>query len=100
MRDQLESKYRCRYSVLLELSYFDPVRMLVIDPMHNLFMGSAKHIVKKVWSSNNVLDLSDKKICDKIQSTIDSIQVPTDTGRIPRKIETGFSGLTADQYKN
>ena len=63
MRDQLESKYGCRYSVLLELSYFDPVRMLVIDPMHNLFMGSAKHIVKKVWSTNNVLDLSDKKVC-------------------------------------
>lgn len=100
MRDQLESKYGCRYSVLLELSYFDPVRMLVIDPMHNLFMGSAKHIVKKVWSSNNVLDLSNNKVCEKIQSTIDSIQVPTDTGRIPRKIETRFSGLTADQYKN
>ena len=100
MRDQLESKYGCRYSVLLELSYFDPVRMLVIDPMHNLFMGSAKHIVKKVWSTNNVLDLSDKKVCEKIQSTIDSIRVPTDIGRITRKIETVFSGLTADQYKN
>ena len=41
-----------------------------------------------------------KKVCEKIQSTIDSIRVPTDIGRIPRKIETGFSGLTADQYKN
>ena len=26
--------------------------------------------------------------------------VPTDIGRIPRKIETGFSGFTADQFKN
>ena len=24
----------CRYSILLELSYFDPVRKLIIDPMH------------------------------------------------------------------
>lgn len=28
------------------------------------------------------------------------MQVPLDIGRIPRKIETGFSGCTADQYKN
>ena len=41
-----------------------------------------------------------KKSVEKIQSTIDSIRVPTDIGRITRKIETVFSGLTADQYKN
>ena len=31
------SQLGCRYSVLLDLSYFDPCRMLVIDPMRNLF---------------------------------------------------------------
>ena len=39
-----ESLHGCRYSELLRLSYFDPVRMLIIDPMHNLFLGSAKSI--------------------------------------------------------
>ena len=43
-RNCLESKYGCRYSVLLKLPYFDPTRMLIVDPMHNLFLGSAKHI--------------------------------------------------------
>ena len=32
-----ESDLGCRYSPLLKLPYFDAPRMLVIDPMHNLF---------------------------------------------------------------
>ena len=38
-----ESRLGCRYSVLLKLPYFNPIRMLAIDPMHNLFLGTAKH---------------------------------------------------------
>ena len=33
-----ESEFGCRYSILLKLPYFDPPRMLVVDPMHNLFL--------------------------------------------------------------
>ena len=39
-QERLESQFGCRYSVLLDLPYFDPIRMLLIDPMHNLFMGT------------------------------------------------------------
>lgn len=35
-----------------------------------------------------------------IQDHINSMHVPPDIGRIPRKINTGFSGCTTDQYKN
>ena len=45
-----ESELGCRYSSLLDLPYFDPPTMLVIDPMHNLFMGLAKHFIKKSFS--------------------------------------------------
>jgi hypothetical protein len=38
-----ESRLGCRYSVLLELPYFHPIEMLLIDPMHNLFLGTTKH---------------------------------------------------------
>lgn len=38
-REQLESKYGTRYSVLLQLDYFDIIKMVTIDPMHNLFIG-------------------------------------------------------------
>lgn len=35
-----------------------------------------------------------------IQEFIDGILVPSDIGRIPSKIASGFSGFTADQFKN
>ena len=41
-----ESESGCRYSVLLKLLYFNAPRMLIVDPMHNLFLRSAKHFLK------------------------------------------------------
>ena len=35
-----------------------------------------------------------------IQKTVDSITVPDGIGRIPLKIQSGFSRLTAEQLKN
>ena len=48
----------------------------------------------------NVLDISVRRLCEKVQNTMNSIHAPVDIGRIPIKIETGFSGFTADQFKN
>ena len=39
-RTKKESEFGCWYSCLLQLPYFDPVRMLTIDPMHNLYLHS------------------------------------------------------------
>ena len=97
-RNKLESEHGCRYSVLLELPYFDPTRMLIIDPMHNLFLGTAKRI-KNIWMNDNNPLFTSTEI-QTIQDRVNSMNVPSDIGRIPRKIETKFSGLTADQYKN
>ena len=35
-----QSKYGVRYSVLLELSYFNPIQYTVIDVMHNMYLGT------------------------------------------------------------
>ena len=43
-RQQKESQLGCRYSCFLQLPYFDAVCMLIIDPMHNLYLGTAKYI--------------------------------------------------------
>ena len=91
-----ESKIGSRYSVLLDLPYFDPVRMHVIDVMHNMFLGTMKHMVK-IWIRDGVLLSSH---FEKIQECVDSINVPADVGRIPRKIQSGFSAFKADQCKN
>ena len=47
-RAHVERTYGCRYSVLLELPYYDAIRMCVVDPMHNLLLGTAHHVVS-VW---------------------------------------------------
>ena len=41
--EDAESNAGCRYSELMQLPCFDAPKMLVIDPMHNLFLGSVKY---------------------------------------------------------
>ena len=91
-----ESKFGCQYPVLLRLPYFDAPRMLIVDPMHNLFLGSGKHLLKAVWLEREVISSGD---CAVIQD-VDRFVVPSDIGCIPRKIFSGFASFTADQFKN
>ena len=48
---KLESSYGTRFSVLAFLLHFDTIRMIIIDPMHNLFFGSVKNLKKQIVSS-------------------------------------------------
>ena len=95
-QNNLESSEGCRYSSLLELPYFDAPRMLAIDPMHNVFLGSGKHMLQ-LWLNFGIIKSTHFAI---LRDAVDRIVVPSDVGRIPRKIVTGFSGFTADQLKN
>ena len=72
--------------------------MLIIDPMHNLYLGTAKRL-KNIWLSDDKSLITSTQI-QTIQDRVNNINVPADLGRIPRKIETKFSSFTADQYKN
>lgn len=92
-----ESELGCRYSSLLELPYFDPPAMLVIDPMHNLFLGVAKHFCKKIMIGMNILKDEDFSV---LQNCMDKILCPANIGRIPHKICSSFRIFTANQYKN
>lgn len=86
----------CRYSVLLDLPYFDPVRMLLIDPMHNLFLGSAKHLTLDILIRRGILSKED---LDKIEQRLKNTEVPIGLGRLPTRIDAG-KFLTAEQWKN
>ena len=90
----MESQTGIRYSILIKLPYFDPIRFTVIDPIHNLFLGTAKQVMKKIWIEN---DLLTKEV---IQARVDSMSTPSGIGRIPRKISSSFSSFTAEQWKN
>ena len=54
-RQKMESHYGCKYSALLKLPYFDPICMVSLDPMHNLFLGTAKYVMKNIWIKENIL---------------------------------------------
>ena len=90
------SKLGVRYSLLLELPYFDPIRFHVIDPMHNLLLGTAKHMMR-IWTKHGILDYHHFEI---IEDRVKCITTPKDVGRMPLKISSSFSGFTADQWRN
>ena len=74
----IESRTGYRYTELLKLPYFSPTRMLAVDPMHNLFLGSGKHILKDIWIDRCILPESK---FDLIQCRIDKIVAPPDIQR-------------------
>lgn len=92
----LEKMYGARYSVLFELPYYDCIRFVVIDVMHNLFLGTAKHVLN-IWKEKKLLDTKD---FEEIQKRVSAFNVPQDIGCIPYKIDSGMAGMTADQWKN
>lgn len=77
--EKRQREHGARYSELHRLPYYDPVRMHTIDPMHNLYLGTAKHVFK-TWIEIGVLT-SDKLEC--IDNKMKKVKVPTDVGRIP-----------------
>lgn len=86
----------CRWSELFLLGYFDPIEHHAVDVMHCIFLGIAKTMTKFYLTSG----LVKKEDFHKLQSKIDSIRVPSTVGRIPRKIASGFTSFTSDQWKN
>ncbi|EXX52546.1 hypothetical protein RirG_252060 [Rhizophagus irregularis DAOM 197198w] len=46
-----------RWSELLCLPYMDPIRFAVVDPMHCLFLGVAKWIIKSIFINQNKLNM-------------------------------------------
>ena len=55
-RSKKELELGCRYSVLLDLSYYRPIEILLIDGTHNLYLGTAKHFARDIWMRKNYLD--------------------------------------------
>lgn len=93
-RERKESELGCRYSCLLQLPYFDAVRMLIIDPMHNLYLGTAKNIFR-IWRNSGIIDEHDLRV---INGRISELNIPSSVrfSRLPSSI--GSSNLTAEQW--
>ncbi|KAI0363205.1 hypothetical protein BV20DRAFT_906696, partial [Pilatotrama ljubarskyi] len=55
-----------RWSVLLELPYWDPVRYTVIDSMHNHYLGLLKHHCRTLWGMSAVAEDVDEDLMDAV----------------------------------
>jgi len=97
IRNQILNEHGIRWTPLIRLPYMDIQRFIVIDPMHNLYLGTAKRMMKE-WTSGDqpLISIHDLK---KIQDIIDATPPTSDIGRIPLKIASRFAGFTADQWK-
>lgn len=94
-KEAFEKKHGVRVSCLLDLDYFDPVRMTPIDPMHNLFLGTAKQMIS-VWKTKLILNENDLL---KIQEKIGNFFCPSDVGKLPQKmhVEHYFNSVKNQQ---
>ena len=90
------SKYGVQYSTLLLLPYFDPVRFTIVDVMHNLFLGTGKHMFK-LWLS---LDLLTKENLSEMEEMISTFCVPNYIGKLPINISSNYDGYTAAQWQS
>ena len=90
------SRIGSRYSAITHLPYYDAVHFTLIDPMHNLFLGTAKHVLN-TWVNEGILSSQEQTT---LQARVDKVRPPTDNGRLPSKIANGFAGFTADQWKH
>ena len=97
-KDRIESQYGSRFTALMLLEYFDCVRFHIVDPMHNLFLGTAKHIMKNIWL-DDMEPIIPKRFHVMMQEKVDRCESPSSMGRIPHKIASSFSSFTADQWK-
>ncbi|KJA21043.1 hypothetical protein HYPSUDRAFT_1089591 [Hypholoma sublateritium FD-334 SS-4] len=86
-----------RYAELSRLPYFDICQMIVIDPMHNLFLGLVKTHFYHIWVQNNILRRT--KELRLLHLLIAKIEMPKKLGRLPAMIgEPAGGSLTADQW--
>ena len=95
---KIERDSGVRYSVLNELPYFDPPRMCIVDLMHNLLLGTSKHMME-IWKQQGLIGDKEYSI---IHGRLATFTTPNDVGRLPSraKILSGFAGFMAEEWKN
>ncbi|KAF8598795.1 hypothetical protein BDV93DRAFT_609613 [Ceratobasidium sp. AG-I] len=89
-----------RHTALLQLPYWDGARMVVVDPMHCLFLGITKWQIQKIWTAFQHMREGDKLKLGMLNDIISSAKLPDFLGRPPPHTGTKKGGsLTADQLR-
>jgi len=80
------------FTELMHLKYFDCIQFTIIDPMHNLFLGTAKCVLQNGWLENNLISKKELEII--IEERVSRCISPINIGRIPQN-----ASLAADEWK-
>ena len=94
-RSELQSAHGIRYTELLRLPYFDPIRGHAIDPMHNLLLGTAKHVFC-VWIKKGILN--NEKL-SKIDERMLKLTSPSEVGRITQSMSL-YKTMKSAEWQN
>ncbi|OAD68588.1 hypothetical protein PHYBLDRAFT_173011 [Phycomyces blakesleeanus NRRL 1555(-)] len=76
--------------------YFDIVRCMIIDPMHNHLLGTAKRMLER-WVADGLID--NKKFV-AMQKAVEKVVLPPDYMSLGTKIAKGFPYMKADEWKS
>ena len=93
---QIAKNHGVKYSVLLELDYWDPIRFTVIDSLHAFWLGICRTLMKQ-WRDSKWKKGS--KAMDTMQRRLNAMRVPPDVCRLLNKWSSNMSGLTGHQIK-
>ncbi|TDL25412.1 hypothetical protein BD410DRAFT_813632 [Rickenella mellea] len=105
LRKKLFKEHHARYYELSRLPYFDPVRMTIIDPMHNILLGIVKSQWLDSWIHGGALrerteTLKVPRELDRIHDYLKTFEMPAWVARLPREVGYPAGGsLTADEWK-
>lgn len=93
IRKKVGQEEGCRFSSLQRIPNYDVVRQAVIDPMHNLLLGTCKKM--------NALWKLDDKDYTLMQKKANLIHIPAGFSDLSgKRIEKRLAGFRADQWKS
>jgi hypothetical protein len=89
------------YTELIKLSYFDTIEQLTLDPLHLLYLGVAKHVMKHYVEIGVFSDLQ----LYKMQQFMNELIIPESHGRMAGKIGTAnpkaaFADVLGAEYRH
>ena len=101
-RTTVEQETGCLWTELCHLQYFSRVRCTVVDPMHNLFLGTAKRMVE-LWQRLTNPDTGDYFLTPahfhEMKLQLDGMDLPPGYELSARKIGQRCAFMTAAEWR-
>ncbi|KIO14438.1 hypothetical protein M404DRAFT_1009458 [Pisolithus tinctorius Marx 270] len=96
-RKKFVKEFATRFTELSRLPYFDLVNQIIIDPMHNLFLGLVKTHFYNIWVQGKILRPNHELRI--FHDLLADFEIPSSCGKLPTDIGVPAGGsLTADQW--